>query len=89
MIPVKIDDKYFNADKEVVDRMELIYHQMMAATKELEILKIKVLNMRDAQKDYFRTRDHQVLRKSKALEIELDDLLAGKKKPEEQPELFR
>lgn len=32
----------------------------------------KVSLMREAQKDYFRTRSHDALRKSKALEAEID-----------------
>ena len=32
----------------------------------------KVALMREAQKEYFRTRSHDVLRKSKALEAEID-----------------
>ena len=32
----------------------------------------KVSLMREAQKDYFRTRSHDALRKSKALEVEID-----------------
>lgn len=32
----------------------------------------KVALMRDAQKEYFRTRSHDALRKSKALESEID-----------------
>lgn len=32
--------------------------------------------MREAQKEYFRTRDRQVLQRSKALEKRVDDLLA-------------
>lgn len=32
----------------------------------------KVALMREAQKEYFRTRSHDALRKSKALEAEID-----------------
>lgn len=32
----------------------------------------KVALMREAQKEYFRTRSHEVLRKSKALESDID-----------------
>lgn len=32
----------------------------------------KVSLMREAQKEYFRTRSHEVLRRSKALEAEID-----------------
>lgn len=32
----------------------------------------KVIEMRKAQKEYFRTRDGRILRKSKALEAEID-----------------
>nr|DAH74719.1 MAG TPA: CREB-regulated transcription coactivator 2-helix, CREB binding, CREB, PROTEIN.0A [Caudoviricetes sp.] len=32
----------------------------------------KVALMRESQKEYFRTRSHDVLRKSKALEAEID-----------------
>lgn len=46
----------------------------------------KVSLMREAQKEYFRTRSHEVLRRSKALEAEIDQeikrvngILAGAK----------
>lgn len=55
----------------------------------------KVALMRDAQKEYFRTRSHDVLRKSKALEAEIDreiervrDLGYSQLHPAKQPSLF-
>lgn len=55
----------------------------------------KVALMRDAQKDYFRTRSHDALRKSKALEAEIDreiqrvrDLGYSQLHPAKQPNLF-
>ena len=42
--------------------------------------------MRDAQKEYFRTRDVNVLRRSKALEKRVDTLLAEYDNP--QKDLF-
>lgn len=46
----------------------------------------KVLAMRTAQKEYFKTRDHDALRKSKALEREIDEELTPNKR-EKEPEL--
>lgn len=43
--------------------------------KPNEILEL-VAEMRDAQREYFRTRDYEVLRKSKALEKRVDTELA-------------
>lgn len=55
----------------------------------------KVSEMREAQKEYFRTRSSAALNRSKALEREVDNeisrvgkVLAGKKEPV-QAELFR
>ena len=55
----------------------------------------KVALMRDAQKDYFRTRSHDALRKSKALEAEIDreiqrvrDLGYSQLHTAKQPNLF-
>lgn len=42
--------------------------------------------MREAQKEYFRTRDRQVLLQSKALEKQVDELIA--KYDNQQKELF-
>jgi len=43
--------------------------------------------MREAQKEYFRTRSHDSLRKSKALEKRVDDMIEEFFNPK-QPELF-
>lgn len=43
--------------------------------KANEILEL-VAEMRKAQREYFRTRDHEVLRKSKALEKRVDNEIA-------------
>ena len=43
--------------------------------------------MREAQKEYFRTRSHDSLRKSKALEKRVDDMIEEFFSPK-QPELF-
>ena len=55
----------------------------------------KVALMREAQKDYFRTRSRDALRKSKALEAELDreiervrTLGYPAQEPPQQPNLF-
>lgn len=55
----------------------------------------KVALMREAQKEYFRTRSQDVLRKSKALEAEIDreiqrvrDMGYSALKPVKQPSLF-
>jgi len=55
----------------------------------------KVALMREAQKDYFRTRSHEALRKSKALEAEIDreiqrvrDMGYSALKPAQQSTLF-
>ena len=55
----------------------------------------KVALMRDAQKEYFRTRSQYALRKSKALEAEIDreiervrDLGYSQLRPTKQPSLF-
>lgn len=55
----------------------------------------KVALMRDAQREYFSTRSQDALRKSKALEAEIDreikrvrDLGYGQLKPAKQPTLF-
>lgn len=55
----------------------------------------KVALMREAQKDYFRTRSKDALRKSKALEAEIDreiqrvrDMGYSAQKPAKQPTLF-
>ena len=55
----------------------------------------KVSEMRDAQKEYFRTRSSASLNKSKMLEKEIDDeilrvrkILSGRKEPV-QGELFK
>lgn len=45
-----------------------------------EHLKKKVLEMLDTQQLYFKTRDVQVLKKSKALESEVRELINPKKK---------
>lgn len=52
----------------------------------------KVALMREAQKEYFRTRSHDALRKSKALEAEIDTEIKrvrdlGYNQPQ-QPSLF-
>lgn len=52
----------------------------------------KVALMREAQKEYFRTRSHDALRKSKALEAEIDAEIKrvrdmGYNQPQ-QPSLF-
>ncbi len=36
-----------------------------------------VQDMRDAQKAYFKTRDHDVLIKSKTLEVKVDEMVDG------------
>lgn len=51
--------------------------QIISATKE----------MRKAQKEYFRTRDKNALKRSKALENMVDELLA--KYDNQQKELFQ
>ena len=43
--------------------------------------------MREAQKEYFRTRSHDSLRKSKALEKRVDDMIEEYFNPK-QPGLF-
>lgn len=43
--------------------------------------------MREAQKEYFRTRSHESLKKSKALEKRVDDMIEEFFNPK-QPELF-
>ena len=43
--------------------------------------------MREAQKEYFRTRSHESLRKSKALEKRVDDMIKDFFNPK-QPGLF-
>ncbi len=43
--------------------------------------------MREAQKEYFRTRSHDSLRKSKALEKRVDDMIEAYFNPK-QPGLF-
>ena len=43
--------------------------------------------MREAQKEYFRTRSHDSLRKSKALEKRVDDMIKDFFNPK-QPGLF-
>lgn len=43
--------------------------------------------MREAQKEYFRTRDKQTLQKSKALEKRVDNMMEEYFKPK-QPGLF-
>lgn len=55
----------------------------------------KVALMRDAQKEHFRTRSHEVLRKSKSLEAEIDREIERVRamgystpQPPEQPNLF-
>ncbi len=55
----------------------------------------KVALMREAQKEYFRTRSHDALRKSKALEAEIDreiqrvrDMGYSALKPAQQSTLF-
>lgn len=55
----------------------------------------KVALMRDAQKDYFHTRSHDALRKSKALEAEIDREIERvcamgypTQQPPQQPNLF-
>ena len=55
----------------------------------------KVALMREAQKDYFRTRSQTVLRKSKALEAEIDREIERVRamgypaeQPQQQPSLF-
>lgn len=50
--------------------------QFVAAVKEMRI----------AQKEYFRTRDKEILRKAKALEKQVDELLA--KYDNSQKDLF-
>lgn len=90
MINVQIDGAWYKADDPVVKRMQEYYDAMKKTMARLEELTIATRNMRDAQKNYFQTRDSYVLRKSKALEVQVDDLLAGKEKQKEvQSELFR
>lgn len=55
----------------------------------------KVALMREAQKEYFRTRSHEALRKSKAIECEIDHEIARVRSmgydaptPPTQPNLF-
>ena len=55
----------------------------------------KVALMREAQKDYFRTRSHDALRNSKALETEIDSEIRRVRamgypaeQPSQQPNLF-
>lgn len=55
----------------------------------------KVALMREAQKDYFRTRSQEVLRKSKSLEAEIDREIERVRsmgytapQPPQQPNLF-
>lgn len=55
----------------------------------------KVSLMREAQKDYFRTRSRDALRKSKALEAEIDHEIErvramgySAEQPPQQPNLF-
>ena len=55
----------------------------------------KVALMREAQKDYFRTRSRDALRKSKALETEIDHEIervramgSPAEQPPQQPNLF-
>lgn len=43
--------------------------------------------MREAQREYFRTRTHESLKKSKALEKRVDDMIEEYFKPK-QPALF-
>ena len=53
---------------------------------EKEII-ITMKLMREAQKEYFRTRDKQALQKSKALEKRVDNMIDEYFKPK-QPGLF-
>ena len=57
--------------------------------EDMEKFKDKVRKMRQAQKEYFRNRDKNVLMQSKRLEKEVDELLdPPKPKGPEQGELF-
>ena len=48
----------------------------------------KVALMREAQKDYFRTKSRDALRKSKALEAEIDHEIDTAPAQPQQPSLF-
>jgi hypothetical protein len=68
-----------------------VHQDVLAWMKKQRDIACKVKHMRELQKEYFKSRDKNILRASKAIEKEVDDLLDGKT-PESvslQAELFR
>lgn len=52
----------------------------MSTENDLQLLVNKVAEMRAAQREYFSTGDYEVLKKSKALERQVDTLIDELKK---------
>ena len=79
MINVTIANVQYQVD-------EPVYRWMRDARNVIE----KAKALREAQKEFFRHHDQGILRKCKALESELDDLIAGNtpEKKALQQELF-
>lgn len=77
MKTITIKNEKYNVEDKVHDL--LCYYSNTVQVAEL---------VRQAQKDYYRKQDQTTLRKAKALEKRLDDLLNGKENINEQ-NLFR
>lgn len=92
MTNIKVDDVHYAIPTQVSDRMGEYYTAMKQALADHAKLLEMVKEVRRLQVAYFKTRDSVVLRKCKAAERILDDLLEGKKdkKAEQiQAQLFR
>lgn len=95
VMDVIIDERHYQADPEVVKRMQEYYDTMLLAVKKLEQLEPAVVYMRKMQKSYFSTKDKYVkgslLISSIQAEKEVDDILAGRSRAAEvrQEELFK
>jgi hypothetical protein len=78
-------------DVKIKDATHSVHEEVYQWMKDSRDIINKTRAVREAQNNYFRTRTQSDLNKSKALERELDNLLAGKtpEKVSQQLELLR
>jgi hypothetical protein len=86
---IQIDGIWYPVDEAVEKRMSEYHDTMSKAIKAYDLIKNAALNLRDIQKEYFKSRDTRVLAKSKEAEHLFDELLKDKPKNKvEQKQLF-
>jgi len=76
---VKIDDKWYEVDTPVVERMQWNYAELVKVSQQHDELKAAVQEMRNKQKLYFKSpKAFNLLDDAKAAEVLVDRLLSGK-----------